>query len=107
LGHGTGGKQLRGSKQFRSPIIYGCSEGREDPCGDSGGDTYNLIVDALAKLIAAAGDACIMKPDLRAGDVILLFAGFFQMDPTTDWKAQSTRLYRYVLEGLQADGASD
>jgi AcrR family transcriptional regulator len=69
-------------------------------------DTYNLIVGALAKLIVAAEEAGSMRPGLRADDVILLFAGLFQMDPSSDWKAQAERLYRLVLEGLQADRPS-
>jgi AcrR family transcriptional regulator len=69
-------------------------------------DTYGPIVGALAKLIAAAEDAGSLRPGLRADDVILLFAGLFQMDSTTDWKAQSARLYSLVLEGLQGDRSS-
>jgi hypothetical protein len=69
-------------------------------------DTYNPIVGALAKLIAAAEEIGSVKPGLRADDVILLFAGFFQMDPSTDWKAQSARLYSLVLGGLHADTAA-
>jgi AcrR family transcriptional regulator len=70
-------------------------------------DTYQPIVGALAKLIAAAEAAGSVKPGLRADDVILLFAGLFQMDPGTDWKAQSARLYGLALEGLRADANSD
>jgi hypothetical protein len=66
-------------------------------------DTYNLIVGALEKLIVAAEQVGSVKPGLRADDVILLFAGLFQMEPSTDWKAQSARLYALVLKGLQAD----
>jgi AcrR family transcriptional regulator len=70
-------------------------------------DTYEPIVGALAKLIAAAEEVGRVKPGLNADDVILLFAGLWQMDPRTDWKAQSARLYRLVFEGLKADTSSD
>jgi hypothetical protein len=60
----------------------------------------------LAKLIAAAVEAGNVKPGLRADDVILLFAGLFQMDPSSDWKAQSARLYTLVLQGLEAGRVS-
>jgi AcrR family transcriptional regulator len=66
-------------------------------------DTYEPIVGALAKLLAAAQEAGSVKPGLNADDVILLFAGLWQMNPRTDWKAQSVRLYGLVFEGLQAD----
>jgi AcrR family transcriptional regulator len=66
-------------------------------------DTYEPIVGALARLIAAAEDDGSVKSGLRADDVILLFAGLWQMDPHTDWKAQSARLYALVFEGLRAD----
>jgi AcrR family transcriptional regulator len=69
-------------------------------------DTYDLIVGALAKVIVAAEEAGSVKPGLRADDVILLFAGLFQMDPNTDWRSQSARLYALVLEGLRADKTS-
>src|ERR1700722_6118659 len=65
-------------------------------------DTYDPIVGALAKLIAAEETGSV-KQGLRADDVILLFAGLFQMDPSTDWPAQSERLYSLVLGGLRAD----
>jgi AcrR family transcriptional regulator len=66
-------------------------------------DTYEPIVGGLARLIAAAEDAGNVRPGLSADDVILLFAGLWQMDPAADWKAQSARLYLLVLEGLQTD----
>jgi hypothetical protein len=66
-------------------------------------DTYEPIVGALAKLIAAAEIAGCVKAGLNADDVILLFAGLWQMmDPRTNWRAQSARLYTpLVFEGLQ------
>jgi AcrR family transcriptional regulator len=66
-------------------------------------DTYEPIVGALARLISAAEHAGSIKSGLRADDAILLFAGLFQMDPGTDWKAQSARLYSLVFEGLRLD----
>jgi AcrR family transcriptional regulator len=64
-------------------------------------DTYGPIVGALAKLLAAAEEAGNVKPGLIPDDIILLFAGLFQMDPSTDWQTQSARLYHLVLGGLQ------
>jgi AcrR family transcriptional regulator len=69
-------------------------------------DTYEPIVGALARLLAAAEEAGNVRPGLSADDVILLFAGLWQMDPAADWKSQSARLYGLVLEGLQTDTAS-
>jgi AcrR family transcriptional regulator len=69
-------------------------------------DTYEPIVGALAKLLAAAEVVGSVRPGLSADDVILLFAGLWQMDPAADWKAQSARLYGLVLEGLQTDTTS-
>jgi hypothetical protein len=43
-----------------------------------------------------------VRPGLHPDDVILLLAGLFQMDPATDWRDQTARLYRLVLTGLQA-----
>jgi AcrR family transcriptional regulator len=70
-------------------------------------DTYVPIVGALAKLIAAAEAVGSVRSGLSADDVILLFAGLWQMDPAADWQAQSARLYGLVLEGLQTDRASN
>ena len=39
--------------------------------------------------LAAPAATGLPAPGLHAADVILLFAGLFQMDPGTDWKAQS------------------
>ena len=68
--------------------------------------TYDVIVGALAKLLVAAEVAGSLKSGLNPEDVMLLFAGLFQMDPSTDWIAQSARLYDLVLKGLQVDRTS-
>jgi AcrR family transcriptional regulator len=69
-------------------------------------DTYGAIIAAVEKLITAAEMAGSVKPGLLPDDFILLFAGLFQMDPSTDWRAQSARLYHLVLGGLQVDAKS-
>jgi AcrR family transcriptional regulator len=66
-------------------------------------DVYDPIVGALGKLLAAAGQAGSVRPNLRADDVILLLAGLFQLDPAADWKVQAARLYSLVVSGLRAD----
>jgi hypothetical protein len=73
-------------------------------------DTYEPIVGALAKLIAAAEEAGSVKPGLSADDVILLFAGLWQMDPRTDWKpnqrasmALSSRACKRILFLAKSD----
>jgi AcrR family transcriptional regulator len=73
------------------------------PAPQSFPDVYDPIAGALGKILAAAENAGSVRPGLHADDVILLLAGLFQMDPATDWKDQTARLYALVLTGLRAD----
>jgi AcrR family transcriptional regulator len=63
--------------------------------------TYNVIVDALERLLQANIAAGTLREGLDAHDVILAFAGLWQLDPAGDWQAQARRIYRIVLMGLQ------
>jgi AcrR family transcriptional regulator len=64
-------------------------------------DTYHAIVAALDRLLQANVAAGTLRPDLDAEDVILALAGLWQLDPASDWRAQSQRIYDIVLTGLQ------
>lgn len=63
-------------------------------------DTYTAIVAALDRLLQANISAGTLRAGLEADDVILAFAGLWQLDRTGDWKAQADRLYDIVLAGL-------
>jgi AcrR family transcriptional regulator len=73
------------------------------PAPESFPDVYDPIAGALGKILAAAENAGSVRPGLHADDVILLLAGLFQMDPATDWKDQTARLYALMLTGLRAN----
>jgi hypothetical protein len=64
--------------------------------------TYDQIVGALARLLAAAEDAGDIRPGLDPNDVILALAGLWQIEPTGDWKARARQLYAIVFNGLRA-----
>jgi transcriptional regulator SbtR-like protein len=64
-------------------------------------DTYHAIVAALDRLLQANVAAGTLRPDLDAEDVILALAGLWQLDPASDWRAQSQRIYDIVLTGLR------
>jgi AcrR family transcriptional regulator len=64
-------------------------------------DTYHAIVAALDRLLQANVAAGTLRADLDAEDVILALAGLWQLDPASDWRAQSQRIYDIVLTGLQ------
>jgi AcrR family transcriptional regulator len=66
-------------------------------------DVYEPIVGALERMLRAAVDAGVVRPGVRADEVILLLAGLFQIDPDSDWRAQSVRLYQLALVGLRPD----
>ena len=66
-------------------------------------DVYEPIVGALGRMLRAAEDAGVVRPGVRADEVILLLAGLFQIDPDSDWRAQSVRLYQLALVGLRPD----
>jgi AcrR family transcriptional regulator len=66
-------------------------------------DVYEPIVGALERMLRAAEDAGVVRPGIRADEVILLLAGLFQIDPDSDWRAQSVRLYQLALVGLRPD----
>jgi hypothetical protein len=60
------------------------------------------IVGALGRLLAAAGQAGLVRSGLDPDDVILALAGLWEIDPGTDWKARASRLYDLVFTGLRA-----
>jgi AcrR family transcriptional regulator len=64
-------------------------------------ETYELIVGALAKLLAAAERAGAVRPGLDPDDVILALAGLWEIDPASDWKMRTHRLYDLVFTGLR------
>jgi AcrR family transcriptional regulator len=64
-------------------------------------DTYGAIVAALDRLLQANISAGTLRPGLDAHDVILALAGLWQLDPASDWRAQTERIYDIVLSGLQ------
>jgi AcrR family transcriptional regulator len=63
-------------------------------------DTYSAIVAALDRLLQANISAGTLRPGLDADDVILAFAGLWQLDPAGDWKGQAQRIYEIVLSGV-------
>ncbi len=65
-------------------------------------ETYQPIVDALGRLLAAAEAEGFVRPGLDPDDVILSLAGLWQIDPTSDWRATASRLFDLVLMGLKA-----
>jgi AcrR family transcriptional regulator len=65
-------------------------------------ETYAPIVGALGRLLAAAEQAGCVRAGLSPDDVILALAGLWEIDPATDWKAQASRLYDLVFNGLRA-----
>jgi AcrR family transcriptional regulator len=74
------------------------------PGSDLHADTYGAVVAALDSLLQANIQAGSLRPDLDAEDVILALAGLWQLDPTSDWRAQAQRIYDIVLGGLQRTG---
>jgi hypothetical protein len=47
----------------------------------------------------AAGE---VRAGLSPDDVILAFAGLWEIDPASDWKTRTRALYRLVFTGLEA-----
>jgi hypothetical protein len=70
-------------------------------------ETYSPIVAALGKVLAAAGQAGVVRAGLDPDDVILALAGLWEIDPATDWKARARTLYDLVFTGLKADPPAD
>ena len=64
-------------------------------------ETYDAIVAALDRLLQANIAARSLRPGLDAHDVILALAGLWQLDPASDWRAQTQRIYDIVLSGLK------
>jgi AcrR family transcriptional regulator len=65
-------------------------------------ETYQPIVAALGRLLSAAEAAGVVRAGLNPNDVILAFAGLWEIDPTSDWKRRARALYRLVFTGLEA-----
>lgn len=64
-------------------------------------ETYKPIVGALALLLEKAADAGTVMSGLDPDDVLLAFAGLWQLNPAGDWAAQAQRLYELVIDGLR------
>jgi hypothetical protein len=43
-----------------------------------------------------------VRAGLNPDDVILAFAGLWEIDPASDWKTRARALYRLVFTGLEA-----
>ena len=71
------------------------------PGGELFADTYDRIVGALGRMLAAAAATGDVRADLDPDDVILALAGLWQLDPASDWETRARRLYRLVLAGLK------
>jgi AcrR family transcriptional regulator len=65
-------------------------------------ETYDLIVTALAKLLSACEESGSIRPGLEADDVLLALAGLWEIDPKSDWKGRTRRIYEIVFSGLRA-----
>ena len=65
-------------------------------------DTYDAIVGALGRLLAAAEAAGQIRAGLDPNDVILALAGLWEIDPQSDWRAKARRLYSVVFTGLRS-----
>lgn len=65
-------------------------------------DTYARILASLTKLLKAATDDGVLREGLDPNDVLLAFAGLWQLDPDSDWQARAQRLYQLVVNGLKA-----
>jgi AcrR family transcriptional regulator len=65
-------------------------------------ETYDSIVGALNRLLVAAQDAGQIRAGLDPNDVILALAGLWEIDPRSDWRAQTQRLFSIVFTGLRA-----
>ena len=64
--------------------------------------TYQPIVAALGRLLSAAEAAGVVRAGLNPDDVILAFAGLWEIDPASDWKTRARALYWLVFTGLEA-----
>jgi hypothetical protein len=64
-------------------------------------EIYESIVQALARLLDAAGQAGIVRAELDPDDVILALAGLWQIDPSSDWKPRARAVYRIIMSGLE------
>jgi AcrR family transcriptional regulator len=70
------------------------------PGADVSAETYDLIVGALGRLLEAAAGSGSIRSGLSPDLVILAFAGLWQIDPASDWRATADQLYEVVFAGL-------
>jgi AcrR family transcriptional regulator len=63
-------------------------------------ETYRAIVGALDLLLRATEQTGAIRSGLSADDVILAFAGLWQLSADDAWQAQVDTLYDIVLHGL-------
>ncbi|MEV4343587.1 TetR/AcrR family transcriptional regulator [Actinoplanes sp. NPDC049596] len=65
-------------------------------------ETYEPIVAALGTLLCAAEADGAVAAGVDPDDVLLLFAGLWQLNPAGDWEAQADRLFDLAMRGLRS-----
>lgn len=65
-------------------------------------DAYELIIDAIDRLLTAGSDAAVLRPDVNPDDFLLLISFLWRINPATGGKARAARMLDLVMHGLLA-----
>lgn len=68
---------------------------------DLSGEYYGPVIDAIAALLRAGQDASVIRPDVDAGEVLLLVNFLWTGDEDAGWEQRSQRMLQVVLDGLR------
>jgi AcrR family transcriptional regulator len=63
--------------------------------------TYAPVTAAIAALLRSCADAGALRPDLEAGDVLLLMSCLWRIDSSDDGETQAARLFKLAVDGLR------
>lgn len=70
--------------------------------GPSPSKAYNVLVAALARLLAAGAATGAIREDIGAEDVMLAIAGLWHVRTGDDWEGRTQRLLDLLIDGLRA-----
>jgi AcrR family transcriptional regulator len=59
------------------------------------------VTAAIAALLRSCADAGALRPDLEAGDVLLLMSCLWRVDSSDDGETQAARLFKLAVDGLR------
>jgi AcrR family transcriptional regulator len=87
------------TKRALGELVHSLPAGSRPPARE-------VIIDALARILAAGAQDGSLRDDRDAEDVLAFLAGLWTLPSGPEWPERAERLRRFVADGLARDGSS-